>query len=305
MVEMSVITSTWNLALLSRLCLYSILTQPFPQDKYEIVFVDDGSRDENGIYTNRLTGHTYNFAQENQGLTVKGVVEEAQEQFPDATIRYFYRDAPGWKSPCFAWNIGIKQAKGDIILQVYSDHILVGPVLQKLYEPHLHEDNLYVWAHKIAFDSMFRAYQDNLTYEGRLKYYEAVKDQLGSEAGYGALPWCYSVKKKWIEQVGGYDEVIKGTPILSHVPCDTTFMTRLQRVGLKFVEVPDVFTAKQGHLYDEAEEHESIPGEEVRRKKVELDSHLVWENVKVWGRLRANVGHVWGEDYTTCIDRSY
>jgi glycosyltransferase involved in cell wall biosynthesis len=300
-IELSVITSTWNLALLSRLCLYSILTQDFPRDKYEIIFVDDGSRDENGSYTNRCSGITYNFADENQGYTVRGVIDEVRERFPDVEIRYFYRDAPGWKSPCFAWNIGFKQARADIVLQIYSDHVMVGPVLHRLYGPHLHKDNLYVYTRKVGFGEDFRYMGGNTTPEGRLKYLRE-SPRVGDDSGYGALPWCYSVKKKWVMEVGGYDEYIDGEPILSHVPCDTAFMFRLKNLGLEFVQVNDAVNAKLPHVYDEGVTHEDIENTNKWKEKFDRDRHLVWENLKK-NPTRANIGNEWGVDYTMCIPK--
>lgn len=290
MPEISVVLYTWNLARLSRIALYSVLTQPFPQDRYEIVFVDDGSRDENSIY-DRHDGKKYDFAKENKRFTVKGVVKEVQEKFPDAEIRYLYRDAPGWMSPGWARNLGIRAAKGEIIVEMATDMVMIGPVLQRMWDEQQKSESVYVWAKKYTFGKSFTDRADHLTYQGRVDHLKNIAQEKHEETGYGALTWCYSCRKKWIEAIGGYDEVIKGQPIFCHVPTDTVFMTRLKKIGCRFVKLEDAAVAKLPHIYDMGEHREKDDFYFAQR-------HLVWQSLHE-SPTRANLGHEWGVDTTT------
>jgi len=234
--KISIFTTTWMLAKLTRVCLYTIAQQDFPHDKMEIILIDDGSKDENSamkVYDWMQMGTVVNWYAENSGYTVKGVFEEVKEKFPDIEMRYYYLDNPGWTNPAWAWNVGIKQCRGDIILQIHSDMFFGDRhLLTALYEPHLEKDNYYLSAYKAGVRNRgeFLDFIGTEINMDRVEEYMSTKSKvyLGSQKGYGFLPWCYSVRREWLYKIRGYDEGYlsrKGGMI------DVMLMSRLERAA--------------------------------------------------------------------------
>ena len=102
--KISVFTTNWMLARLTRFCLYTIAQQDFPHDYMEIVLVDDGSKDENGFMdVHQWMGmdEKVNWGDENKGYTTKGAFEEVQAKFPDIDMTYIYleKEENTWCNP--------------------------------------------------------------------------------------------------------------------------------------------------------------------------------------------------------------
>jgi glycosyltransferase involved in cell wall biosynthesis len=86
----SVVVTTYNRQPLLERCLASLLVQDFPEDQYEIIVVDDGSRDMTpGLLT---------------GLAREG------------RIRYLHQENCGW---AIARNTGVSRSRGEIV--VFTD----------------------------------------------------------------------------------------------------------------------------------------------------------------------------------------
>lgn len=93
-IKFSIIIPTYNNFTELRECLDAISNQTISKNNFEVIVVDDGSQETSSA--NSIPPHI---------------------QFP---IRYFYQDHKG---PATARNLGIKEAKGDIILLLDDDSL--------------------------------------------------------------------------------------------------------------------------------------------------------------------------------------
>ncbi|MGQ9626389.1 MAG: glycosyltransferase family 2 protein [Anaerolineae bacterium] len=99
----SVIVTTYNRRKLLRSCIDSLLSQDYPAEKYEIILVDDGSRDGSGEMVRSVFG---------------------------GRVRYLYQDNSGWAA---ARNLGLTQSRGEIVIFI-DDDCRVAPDWLTLYE---------------------------------------------------------------------------------------------------------------------------------------------------------------------------
>lgn len=118
----SIIIPTYNRKEVLEKCLRSLGNQDFRRADYEIIVIDDGSSDGTGIVLDKLS---------------KGL---------DAALRYFRQENKG---PACARNVGIKNAKGPIILFLGDDIIAAPGLLKEHYSWHIKypQDNCAVLGH--------------------------------------------------------------------------------------------------------------------------------------------------------------
>jgi len=108
--KVSVIITTFNRSLQLRRGISTLLNQP-TEVSYEVIIVDDGSRDDTKMMVRVLTeiGRS------------KGV-----------EIKYIYLDYPDHRISCYPKNVGIRRAEGDILVFCESELLHVGGTLDQL-----------------------------------------------------------------------------------------------------------------------------------------------------------------------------
>lgn len=106
----SIVIPTYNRKEILEKCLRSLRGQDFRRADYEIIIVDDGSSDGTGTLLDKLS---------------KGL---------DVALRYFRQENKG---PAAARNLGIKNAKGSIILFLGDDIIAAAGLLKEHYNWHV------------------------------------------------------------------------------------------------------------------------------------------------------------------------
>lgn len=186
MIKASVIVVTYNRAGLLKYCLKQLLNQS--TDDYEILVIDDGSTDE--------TPKMVSLLQNNNRL--RYIRNEVQQGQP--TVR----------------NLGIREAKGEIIIFVDSDVMVAKRFVEDHIKPHLKNDRLIV--------------------QGLVRHIRHPKD-IGKISfkidglSKALVTQNVSVKKKWLLEVGLMDERFKVTMGFE----DTDLGKRLKAIGLKSV----------------------------------------------------------------------
>jgi len=180
--DVSVIVPVYNSEKTIRECLLSIFDSEFDGD-FEVIVVDDGSTDA------------------------------SIEKIKDLDVQIIRQENKGAAA---ARNKGARQAKSDIIIFVDSDVVFLKDTLRRIYE-HLQKDDVdYVtvryskkplnekWIHKYKALADFSYYYDFLY--AREKKQKPIRHVLmyGGTKGF---------KKKAFEELGGYDERIKGAHI--------------------------------------------------------------------------------------------
>jgi glycosyltransferase involved in cell wall biosynthesis len=99
--------------------LYVWTKQTFNHDEYEIL-VMDGGQDEEGIK----------------------IYRNYKKEFPN--LRYFtYDGRVDYKCPIHSWNVGFKQAKGDILIVTMEDRLTTFDAVEALYQPHTKHKNIF------------------------------------------------------------------------------------------------------------------------------------------------------------------
>lgn len=115
--DISIVVPTYNRKDKLKQCLESVFNQDYPQDKIEVIVVDDGSSDG-----------------------TEAMLKELSKVHPN--LRYF---SQGRRGPAAARNLGIKNARGDIIAFTDNDCILSSDWAKKMLEAHkLYTDTVAV-----------------------------------------------------------------------------------------------------------------------------------------------------------------
>lgn len=219
-IDLSVVTPCFNKAQHLINHFVSLGAQTFPHDRFESIIVDDGSND-----------HTL------------PVVREARRVF-DFPIRYFYLDRPGYTPAPLAWNVGIKRARADIIVQAGPDTIMAKDALEKHYSYQtLGLDNLYVFGRCYRIHShMAQALLSTVNWQEDFHSLQQLMIQEYHHSRYWSVPYCASLRKKWFEQLRGYDE---GYPEV--FPDDSDMIVRLWAIGVETFNAEDIWAAHQYH----------------------------------------------------------
>jgi glycosyltransferase involved in cell wall biosynthesis len=107
--QISVIVPTFNRSKILQECLRALFRQTLPAKDYEVIVVDDGSRDE-----------------------TKAVVKKFQEKHEN--LHYLYQKNQGQG---IARNLGVEKAKGDVVVFIGDDIIVVPDFLTEHLRFHL------------------------------------------------------------------------------------------------------------------------------------------------------------------------
>lgn len=121
-VLISIVIPTFNRKRILEKCLRNVCNQDFQRTDYEIIVVDDGSVDGTGILLDKLS------------------------KSAESPLRYFRQENKG---PAAARNLGIRNAKGLIILFLGDDSIVTPSLLKEHYSWHVKypQDNYAVLGH--------------------------------------------------------------------------------------------------------------------------------------------------------------
>jgi glycosyltransferase involved in cell wall biosynthesis len=175
----------------------SLLKQDFDKNDFEIIVVDYGGSDDS---------------------------KKMLEEFNDDRIRYIYVDENGiWNLPR-ARNIGIRRAKGKLIITMDGDMILSKNVLKKVYE------DFYKRKKSVLYQIPRR---------------EITKNKAINAHPPGPFPGCFqdSDRKNWFK-VRGFDERMTGYGYE-----DGDLVMRMKRIGVEQYWMPS--TLKIYHQYHE------------------------------------------------------
>jgi len=94
--------------------------QTFPKEDYEILVMDGGADPQAIEYASYY------------------------RRYYDLNLRYFtYNGQIAYRCPVHAWNVGIRQARGEIIGITMEDRLTTFDAVEALYEPHTRESNIF------------------------------------------------------------------------------------------------------------------------------------------------------------------
>lgn len=180
--------------------------QSYPKNKYEVVVVDDDSDDKKEVYK---------------------IFEDLYSKHEDMRFRFFETHRQITLNPCLRYNIGARNAEGDVILLNESDVLQIGEYLQRVNDNHLGDENLFLGPELIHIHG-----------DGR----EEI------ESFRGPCDLGGSVRRKHYHAVRGFNEITKGWGSI-----ESEFANRLQAIGVHYRKDPEL---KAYHL---AVEHCGIP----------------------------------------------
>lgn len=272
----SVITCTYNRARQFRRGISTILSQEFLPD--EIVVIDDGSVDET-----RATA-----ADLNEIARAKGV-----------DFKYIYLNHPEPRISCIPHNVGIKAAKGDILIFTESEALHVGNTIERIVSHLTHFPDEVPLATQIwtmgakAYASLPEdsfAHPENILVHEYAQLTDSTNMQntkapdadwgiTGSINCYaGVLFGCY---KKDIMAIGGYNEDFK-----TYGWDDWDVLKRLQVYGKKTIWDNNIPVIHQWHeknyapdIYEAAERNGKISEEMINSGLYEVNKNRKWGEI--------------------------
>jgi glycosyltransferase involved in cell wall biosynthesis len=184
----------------------SALAQTFKD--FEVLIVDDGSTDS-----------TPHIIKEYEGKyeKVRSITKETNTGQPDAR------------------NIGIKEARGEFIVELDADDVIMPNTLELAVEEFEKDPTL-----DVVYGDLFQT-DENLNVQRRMEYRDLSEDELVASLVYGnPIPHpATMVRKKCYEEAGWYDNYFLRSQ-------DYEFWTRLAK-GHKFKHVPEVFCKWRWH----------------------------------------------------------
>lgn len=122
----SIVMPNWKRTCLIPQVFEAIMSQGFPLDKLEIIFVDYGS------------------TLEPPEDPVWEVMAGIREKYPDLDLRCFETGSNPTKAPNFAVNVGARLAKNEVLLINYTDGLQLGNFLTYVARCHAWTDNKFL-----------------------------------------------------------------------------------------------------------------------------------------------------------------
>jgi len=190
MMEASIIIPTYNRKNVVKKTLEYLFHQNYPKDQYEIILIDDGSTDGTKEMINFLS--------------------------PPCRLVYLYQNRKG---PHIARNLGIKNARGKIIIFVDSDIFTPPNFINEHMRFHSRFKDVVVSGPTVRTDKLKDVFGDIK----RRKFRESL-----AWSGPSLVTSNLSVKREFLLKVGGFDEEFVGMGW--H---DWELGLRLKKLGLK------------------------------------------------------------------------
>lgn len=188
--KFSVVIPTYNRPASLKRTIFSVLNQAILPSDYEIVIVDDGSKEKAEV-----------------------AVSEIKKKYPNHTIRYFYQNHRGSAA---AKNTGIKNAKGEIIFFTDDDCEVPANWIEAFagaYKRHPGVVGVGGWFKPPDDDERFfqrTAYLSNVIFNPDFAGEEKIIDRIAAPVAFAAN---VSYKRDFLQSVGGFNESI--SPIAS------------------------------------------------------------------------------------------
>jgi len=184
---------------------------------FEVIAVDDGSSDEHRL-------------------------ERLLPRFPYLKIIRIEPEDKWWVNPCVPYNLGFKEAKGDIIIIQNPECRHMGDILKKT--SNLKTDEYISFAcYSLDKDSTYSPIKNlkiidrPISYDGQLGWYNHSKYRA---FGYH---FCSAIHKNNLDLLGGFDErYAKGIGY-----DDNEILVRIRRMGLNINIVDSPFVSHQWH----------------------------------------------------------
>jgi len=172
--KVSIVIPTHNRKEILAKTLDYLMLQDYPNNQYEIIVVDDGSRDG-----------------------TKEIVKSKTR--PEISLRYFYQKQRG---PHFARNLGIEKARGEIVIFVDSDIFAPPSLISEHVKFHQKLGDAVVSGPAVGvyeFDSIFSDIKKR-----------TLKKLFFDFSGPSFITSNLSVKRRFLIRVGGFDEEFTG-----------------------------------------------------------------------------------------------
>lgn len=157
---LSVIIPTYNRKDVLRKCLEALYNQRYAKEKYEIILIDDGSSDGTEAMISSLASYS------------------------PVIARYFRQENKG---PAAARNVGVRNAKGELVLFIGDDIIATPTLLEKHTETHVkyRDQNIAVLG--------FTTWSPEIKKTLLMNYLE----ESGAQFGYASIQDRYNVPYKY------------------------------------------------------------------------------------------------------------
>ena len=206
--RLTVIIPTYNRSDLLGRALAGLLDQTAAPESYEIVVVDDGSTD-------------------GTAEVVAGVGA------PEPRLRYFRRVNKG---PAAARNVGVREARGEIVLFTGDDCLPDKRLLEEHLRAHAGEAEVGVIGH-VTWHPELEITPFMLFLEQGAQFgFNKIEDAEKVPAWFFYTANC-SVGRHWVEEAGGFDEEFKQAAFE-----DVELAYRMQKCGLRMVYRPEART---------------------------------------------------------------
>jgi len=226
--KVSIIITTYNRAGHLRRGLQSLFTRCTKPADVEVLVIDDGSNDE---------------------------TERVYSEFKDSNwnIRYIYNHNPGYSSCSLAKNIGIKQAKGELLIFTEPEILYVTDIVSQHLAWHRKVNNYLISAGTIYF--VFAKKVMTLTWQ-ELQNPKLITERKEVQEWGKDFPsaydirvrrnefglYCSSIRKENLMRIGGYDEGFQNWGFN-----DIDVLDRLNRIGIKEVSDNNIICVHLAH----------------------------------------------------------
>jgi len=240
------------------------------------------------IWTNQTFDHNeYEILVMDGGIDTEGikVSQKYKKSFPN--LRYFTYDGHvDYKCPVHSWNVGFRQARGDVLIATMEDRLTSFDAVEALYRPHAKGDKIFCTVLPYLMEGCLEDDPiDSVDWRKNPKFLWAISrpTMIATKEKKENETVMYSIPRKTILELGGFDERWRdyGYWMLD-------LYQRFLDHGLKPHEVswiPNVHHHHKRHGTMRAELYDG----EARRSQ--------WEEIKKLNNysVHANTGNNWGE----------